>query len=377
MSRYARQLSLPGFGAEAQARLAQARVLIVGAGALGVPTALYLVGAGVGQLTLVDGDRIAETNLHRQLLYTPADLGRLKVEVMAERLRAQNPDVRIDTVAEPLTPTNADALIAAHALACDGTDTFAARYLLNDRCVRLGLPLVSGSVYQWQGQLAVLNAPPGHGPNLRDLYPSPPPDAPSCETGGVIGALPGALGALMALEAIKLITGLGEPLGGRLLLLDGLSFATRVLQFSPTAENPLRDPAWAPPASAYDPACYAPNASAAPDTDALTAPTLAALLAQGGVRLLDVRSAAERAEASLGGLHIPLGDLPRVLAEGELDDDMNADARPWVAYCASGVRSRSALALLRQAGYLNARHLAGGLSGWQAAALPLPEPQPR
>ncbi len=363
--RYARQLILPGFGAAAQARLVEARVLIVGAGALGTPLAQYLAGAGVGTLTLVDADAVAETNLHRQLLYTPADVGQLKVEVLAARLRAQNPSIAVQAVAEMLRPSNADALIGSHAVVCDGSDDFACRYLVNDRAVRLGRPVVSASVYQWEGQLTVLNHPVGVGPNLRDLFATPAAEADNCETGGVMGALPGALGALMALEAIKLITGMGEPLSGRLLLLDGLTLTTRVLSYAADPSNPLRDPAWTPPASDYAPRCAPAVAeNGAASADALSPEALAELLARAAVTLIDVRSASEHAAFHIGGLHIPLGQLPQALSEGQIPED-----HLLVAYCATGVRSRTALVLLRQAG-LNAQHLAGGIAAWQAAGRP-------
>ena len=367
MERYHRQQLVPGFGAEGQQRLAAARVLVVGAGGLGCPVLSYLAAAGVGQLIVADADRVSESNLHRQLLYTPADVGRLKVEVAREMLLRQNSSIRIEAIAEDVTMENADALIERADVVVDGSDRFETRYLVNDRCVRLGKPLVSGSVFQVEGQLAVFNSPPGLGPDLRDLYPTVPTgaEAMACDEGGVLGPLPGAIGSLMALEVIKLLTGLGEQLPsgrGTLLVLDGLSLRTQTLSFAASADNPLRDPSWQPDAEYYTQFC---SRGVVDETSSfsLSAQRVTSMLAAGDAQLLDVRSAPERALLSFGGEHIPLGELARRLDEHELDLEMGS---PIIVYCASGVRSRSAVALLRQQGY-EAYDIAGGLKAYLAA----------
>jgi adenylyltransferase/sulfurtransferase len=222
-ARYARQLVLPGVGEAGQRRLRRARVLVVGAGGLGSSAALHLAAAGVGTLGLVDDDRVDASNLHRQLLYGAASLGRPKLDAAAERLGDLNAHVRVVAHPTRLTAANARALAADYELVVDGTDNFAARYAVNDACVALGVPNVYGSVHRFEGQVSVFAAPGG--PCYRCLHPAPPPDGmvPDCATGGVLGVLPGLVGTLQATEALKHLLGVGEPLVGRLLVVDALS----------------------------------------------------------------------------------------------------------------------------------------------------------
>ena len=244
--RYSRQVILPDVGEEGQAKLLDARVLIVGAGGLGSPVALYLAAAGVGTIGLIDHDRVDLSNLHRQVLYTTEDIGRPKVEVAAERLRAMNPDVNVITYDEPLFSDNALDILREYDVVINGTDNFPTRYLVNDACVLLRKPLVDASIFMFEGQVTVYRPAVPElgiegGPCYRCLYPDPPPpgEVPSCAEAGVLGVLPGVIGTLQAVEAIKLILGVGEPLVGRLLMYDALSQEFRVLKVARNPECPV------------------------------------------------------------------------------------------------------------------------------------------
>ena len=232
VERYARHLVLREVGGPGQQRLKAARVLIVGAGGLGAPAALYLAAAGVGSLGLADPDRLDRSNLQRQVIYAEADLDRLKVEAAADRLLALNPDIVVAGRAVALTAENADELIAGFDLVLDGTDDFATRFAVNAACVAAGIPLVSGAIGRWTGQVGVF----GRAPCYRCLVPEIPPDAETCSVVGVVGALAGVIGSMMALEAIKLIVGAGEPLAGRLLIYDALAGQTRTVKIGADPE---------------------------------------------------------------------------------------------------------------------------------------------
>ena len=235
VDRYARHLVLAEVGGPGQQKLARARVLIVGVGGVGGPAALYLTAAGVGTLGLVDGDTVALSNLQRQILFSGADIGRTKVEAGAERLTALNPHVRVEAHAHALTGENAATLISRHDVVLDGTDDFDTRFLVNAACVAAGVPLVSGALGRWSGQVGVFAGRPCY----RCLVPGAPPDAETCARVGVVGALAGVVGAMAALEAIKLITGAGEPLTGRLLLYDGLAATARTVSVTADPECPV------------------------------------------------------------------------------------------------------------------------------------------
>jgi molybdopterin/thiamine biosynthesis adenylyltransferase len=225
VERYARHLVLAEVGGPGQQRLKAATVVIVGAGGVGGPAALYLAAAGVGTLRLIDGDTVALSNLQRQILFASADIGRPKVEAAADRLLALNPHVRIATLDHALTPGNAAEMVAGATVVLDGTDDFSVRHTVNAACVAAGVPLVSGALGRWTGQIGVFTGAPCY----RCLVPDIPPEAETCARVGVVGALAGVIGAMAALEAVKLITGAGEPLAGRLLLYDGLSATARTV----------------------------------------------------------------------------------------------------------------------------------------------------
>jgi len=365
-ARYRRHLLLPEFGEAGQERLLSARVLLVGLGGLGCPIAQYLAAAGVGTLGLVDADEVEPSNLQRQILYGPADVGRPKVEVARARLAAQNPDVAVEPHPVRLRAANAEALLSQYDLVVDGSDNFPTRYLVNDACVRLGLPNVSGAILRFEGQVTVF-APGDGGPCYRCLHPAPPDpgSVPSCSEAGVLGVLPGLVALVQATEAVKLLTGLGEPLVGRLLLYDalGMSFSEFRLE---------RDPGC--------PVCGdAPTLTGLEDVEVVCGSTegggmggptgvpersvseLAELRARGEeLLLLDVREPDEWEIARIdGALLVPLSELERRLEElaGWRD-------RRVVVHCHHGGRSAHACKLLRQHGFDHAENLQGGIDAW-------------
>jgi adenylyltransferase/sulfurtransferase len=354
--RYARHLSLPGFGEAGQAKLKAARVLMVGAGGLGSPASLYLAAAGVGTIGLVDFDAVDETNLQRQILYGTGDVGKPKLDAAASRLRDVNPLVEIERIDRPFGSANALALVRSFDVVVDGTDNFPTRYLVNDACVMTGTPNVYGSVSRFEGQAAVFAAPGG--PCYRCLHPEPPPAdlIPNCADGGVLGVLPGLIGTIQATEAIKLITGIGEPLVGRLLLYDALTMRVRQITLARDPECPVcSDRATIRELVAYEPACEPPARS----LSEMTADQLRAWRSEGREHaLLDVREPSEHAVASIdGAVLVPLGSLARSF------DRLPRD-RPVVVYCRSGARSARAVAQLRSAGF-DAHNLAGGILAWE------------
>lgn len=342
--RYSRQILLPGFGERAQRRLKAARVLVVGAGGLGSPTLLYLAGAGVGTLGIVDDDEVDLSNLHRQVVHGVDDVGRAKVDSAAEAVARLNPLVRVERHRRWLDAGSA-GLIGDYDLVVDASDNFATRYLVNDACVAAGRPWVWGAALRFEGQVSAFW--PGRGPVLRDLFSDAPDDGDSCSVAGVLGGLCGTVGALMGTEAVKLLTGAGRPLVGRLLVLDALDGSIRALRLTGASGAPA-----------------APE-SAVP---AVTAHALAAELAAAGPPpvLIDVRDGCERDRAAIAGSrHVPLADL---LAEGL--GDVPPDRRV-VLYCAVGARSEQALRSLVDRGYRDAANLAGGLRAWRAVGLPV------
>lgn len=350
--RYARQTLLPGFGTEGQRRLRDASVLVVGLGGLGSPVALYLAAAGVGHLRLVDPDVVSLSNLHRQILYTTDDLGRPKHEAAAEHLRRLNPDIEIDASGDRLDAGNAHALVAAANVVADGTDTFATRYLVNDASVRARTPNAFASIQQFDGQASVFGV--SGGPCYRCLFPEPPPagTVPSCAEGGVIGVLPGLLGMIQATEVIKWLTGLGDPLVGRLLLVDALSARTREIQVDADPACPVCGTA--PPSSRPRPHPM----TSVPDIDVHELKRL--LDSDSPPFVLDVRQPDEYAGANIGGMLLPLGELADRLDELE----PHRDDETVVVHCRSGGRSAQAVALLHAAGYTNAVNLRGGIHAW-------------
>jgi sulfur-carrier protein adenylyltransferase/sulfurtransferase len=370
--RYARHLALPGVGEGGQERLKAARVLVVGAGGLGSPVALYLAAAGVGTLGLVDFDAVDVTNLQRQILYGTSDVGRPKLEAAAARLRDLNPGVRIVPHEARLTSENALDVLAGYDVVADGTDNFPTRYLVNDACVLLGKPNVHASVSRFDGQASVFWA--AKGPCYRCLFEEPPPAdlVPSCAEGGVLGVLPGLLGTVQATEVLKLLLGVGDPLVGRLLLVDALRMEMRTIR---TEKNPACAVCGPHPTvtrlADYESFCAGRPAAALAETSPLemSPQDLAGRLAKGGDGdapfLLDVREPFELpARALAGAVNIPLAMLPARLGDVPR-------ARDVVVYCESGMRSARGLAILRAAGHAGARHLAGGIARWAREGRPV------
>jgi adenylyltransferase/sulfurtransferase len=361
LQRYARHLVMPEVGLEGQQRLKAARVLCVGAGGLGSPVALYLAAAGVGTLGLIDFDVVDASNLQRQILHTTADVGRPKLDSAAEQLRARNPWLRLRPFPTRLTRDNALELLRDFDLVVDGTDNFATRYLVNDACVLLGKPNVYGSIFRFEGQASVFSAPGG--PCYRCLYPQPPPpgSVPSCAEGGVLGVLPGLLGVIQATEALKLVLGKGDTLAGRLLLVDALSMRFREVQLARDPACPVcGDHPTVRELIDYQEFCgvrgeEAPVASGVPDIEVEELKRLR----DGGAdfTLLDVREPHEWQICNLGGLLIPMNEVPARL--GELDP-----ARELAVLCRSGARSARVVAFLRQSGFPRARNVAGGILAW-------------
>lgn len=356
--RYSRHLILPDVGVEGQERLKAARVLVVGAGGLGSPVALYLAAAGVGTLGLVDFDVVDATNLQRQILHGTAAIGTPKLESAAARLRDLNPHVRVETIDTRLTSADALDVLRPYDIVVDGTDNFPTRYLVNDACVLLGKPNVYGAIFRFEGQASLFATPDG--PCYRCLYREPPPPGlvPSCAEGGVLGALPGIIGSIQALETIKWIVGAGESLVGRLLLLDALRMQFRELALSKDPDCPVCGTH--PTVTAlidYEAFC---GIGAAPAGSAeIGATALRDELARNpALVVLDVREPFEVAIASIAGSRfVPLHQLPARL--GELDG--RADI---VALCHHGVRSAQALEVLRAAGFSHVRNLTGGIDAW-------------
>lgn len=368
--RYSRHTLLPDFGAQGQARLKAARVLIVGAGGLGSPAALYLAAAGVGTLGLVDFDDVDVTNLQRQILYGTADVGKPKLDVAAARLRDMNPHVAIELHREAFGVDNAMRLVTAYDVVLDGTDNFATRFLVNDACVMAGRPNVYGSVFRFEGQASVF-ATKG-GPCYRCLHPEPPPAGliPNCAEGGVLGVLPGIIGTIQATEAIKLLAGLGESLAGKLLLFDALRMRFRQITLPRDPACPVcGDTPAIRELSAYQFEC-APQDEAAervpaanPESeseDEMTVEELHQWRTAGQSHLLvDVREPSEHAAARIeGAMHIPLRQLQSNVSRLPKD-------QPVVVYCQSGGRSAIAVAMLRVQGF-DARNLSGGIKAWRA-----------
>lgn len=342
--RYARHFALPGFGEEGQRRLKTGSVLVVGAGGLGSPLLLYLAAAGVGHIGIIDPDRVSRSNLQRQVLYTEADLGRLKVEAARERLLTLNPEVRIDIYPERFTRHNALALVAQYDVLADGADNFPTRYLSNDACVIGGKVNVHAAIFRYEGQVSVFNLPNrdgARGVQYRDLFPTPPaPDAvPDCAEGGVLGVLPGIVGSIQALEVIKVLSGVGEPLAGRLLIMDATTFWVRTIPIRPNPDlKPLSE------LTDYEVFCGLPPERPVRQMDMETFRTWQA---QGlDFQLVDVREPHEYAIANLGGELIPLGTLR--------DEVRRIDRhRPVVIHCQTGKRSMQAYLILANMGFDN------------------------
>ena len=357
LQRYARHLSLPGFGLEAQRRLKNAKVLVVGAGGLGCPILLYLTAAGVGTIGIIDPDRVSLSNLQRQVLFTEEDIGKEKVAVAKARLEALNPHVNILPYPFAIQPVNALDILREFDLVIDGSDNFSTRYLVNDACVLSNKPNVFGSIFRFEGQVSVFNVlreDGSRGPNYRDLFPSPPPPGqiPNCAEAGVLGVLPGIVGAMQANEAIKLITGLGDLLDGRLFVYDAGAVQQQILKIKAQPKN--RVPALR--LEDYNLWCQTEEEEEVPE---MTAKELQSLLDQGKeVQLVDVREERERLSGHIGGLHIPLANIL-------LEKEKIATNLPVVIYCHSGLRSATAIQQLqKESAFSNLFNLKGGILAW-------------
>jgi molybdopterin/thiamine biosynthesis adenylyltransferase/rhodanese-related sulfurtransferase len=347
LDRYARQTILPEIGEQGQAKLRAASVLLVGAGGLGSPAALYLAAAGVGTLGLVDFDRVDATNLHRQILYGTSSVGRPKLEAARERLNDLNDEVSVVTHDARLSSENALEILRDYDIILDGTDNFATRYLVNDACVLLGKPNVYGSVFRFEGQVSVFATKDG--PCYRCLYPTPPPPhlVPSCAEGGVLGVLPGVVGTLQATEAIKLITGAGETLAGRLLLFDALYVTFRSMKVHKRCDEHERI------TKLID---YEEFCSPMHERD-ITPNEVNEKIS--GLVLIDVREPNEwNAGHIQSATHIPLAQVPQRLAEIPKDAEV-------VMICRSGGRSGRAQEYLLQNGYTRVKNMVGGMQRWQ------------
>ena len=359
--RYSRHLIMPEVGMEGQLKLKAAKVLCIGAGGLGSPLALYLAAAGVGTLGVVDFDVVDYTNLQRQVIHTTADVGRKKLDSAAETVKAINPFVQLRPFETRLTSENALDIFRDFELVVDGTDNFPTRYLVNDACVLTGKPNVYGSIFRFEGQVSVFATKDG--PCYRCLYPEPPPPGlvPSCAEGGVLGILPGLVGVMQATEAIKLILGKGEPLIGRLLLVDALGMRFRELKLRKNPDCPAcgQHPTVTKLID-YNEFCgirgeEKPVASNVPEIQPEELKTK--LDAGEDIFILDVREPHEYQICNLNGYLIPLGELPQ--RAHELDS-----SREIVAHCRSGVRSAKAVTFLQQAGFRKVKNLAGGILAW-------------
>lgn len=350
--RYARHIQLPEIGEAGQRRLAQSRVLVVGAGGLGSPVLLYLAAAGVGHLTLVDDDRVALENLQRQILHETQRIGHAKTDSARERLNGLNPLVSVETHTVRFNVANADPFIGASDLVINAADNFPTRYLVNDRCVALSRPHVHGAVHRFQGEVGVFA--PG-GPCYRCLHPTPPAagTVASCDEAGVLGVLPGVVGCLQAAEAIKWLVGIGEPLSARLLLIDVLAMRFQTVGLP-------RDPQCMACGSATAPTIKQPNQTQeTTEMVEITPKELRAKIDRGDdFILIDVREPHELAIAAIpGAVPVPLGTLPSRADEFDPDADI-------VLMCRSGRRSADALLFLQSRGFSHLANLKGGILAW-------------
>jgi sulfur-carrier protein adenylyltransferase/sulfurtransferase len=358
VARYSRHLVIPDLGVDGQKRLKNARVLVIGAGGLGAPTLLYLAAAGVGTIGIVDFDVVEESNLQRQIIHGVSDVGRSKAQSARDSIAEINPLVRVRLHEVRLEPHNAVEIFGQYDLILDGTDNFATRYLVNDAAVLAHKPYVWGSIYRFEGQVSVFweDAPDGRGLNYRDLYPEAPPPGtvPSCAEGGVLGVLCASIASVMGTEAIKLITGIGEPLLGRLLVYDALAMSYRTIAVRKDPATPaiteLID---------YEQFCGVGSEQAA--DSGITPRQLRDLLDSGRkVALIDVREPAEWAINHIDGATLIPTSL---ISSGEGLAKLPQDHVP-VLYCKTGVRSAEALAVVKQAGFADAVHLQGGIVAW-------------
>lgn len=361
--RYSRHLLLPQVGEEGQLALKKARVLVIGAGGLGSPVLVYLAAAGVGTLGVVDFDDVDLSNLHRQILHGSATVGRPKVESAVERLRDVNPNVSVETHRDRFTAANGLEIARGYDIIVDGTDNFTTRYLVNDAAVLLGIPNVYGSVHRFEGQASVFGAKDG--PCYRCLFREPPPAnlIPNCAEAGVLGVLPGLIGTIQATEAVKMILGVGEPLVGRLLLIDAATMTFRTINVRKDPECPSCGTREIRELKSYEELCSSgaePVSSVAGEAAEISPSQLAARLQKSrDVDLIDVREPSEWKLGHIPGARlVPLGQIPEEIPR--LDP-----ARETIVYCKVGGRSRHAARQLVDAGIRNVSNLSGGILAWR------------
>jgi adenylyltransferase/sulfurtransferase len=365
LARYSRHILIPDVGVPGQERLKASSALLIGAGGLGSPLALYLAAAGIGRIGIVEFDKIDETNLQRQILYGTSQVGQSKLQRAQERLADLNPTITIEPFEEPLTSANALELFKNYDVVADGTDNFPTRYLVNDACVLTGKPNVYGSIFRFEGQISVFHYQGG--PCYRCLYPEPPPPGlvPSCAEGGVLGILPGIIGLVQATEAVKLILGKGRSLVGRLVLYDALEMKFRELKLRKNPKCPLcGDQPTIKALIDYEQFCGvapqpAPGATAPEESDEMTPKELKTVLDEGGKPIiLDVREPQEYDICSLpDSVLIPLGQLGERMGELNPDDEI-------VVHCKMGGRSAKAVEQMLKAGFTNVKNLTGGIDRW-------------
>lgn len=348
LTRYSRHLLIPELGIDGQERLKASRVLVIGCGGLGSPVLLYLAAAGVGTIGIIDNDRVDDSNLQRQVLYGTASVGKPKVEEAAKRLQSLNPFIDVIPYFEALTSQNALTLFANYDLIIDGSDNFPTRYLVNDACVLLKKPFVYGAIYRFEGQVAIFNEQ--NGPNYRDLFATPPPPelAPNCAEAGVLGVLPGIIGSLQANEAIKLLTGIGVPLTGKLFVIDALTLTTRTIRIPLLPNRPvithLID---------YELFCGVKIGSAMEEIS----PQMLVEMQETHInfQLIDVREAHEYSVDNLEGELMPLSRLKDYISKISRE-------KPVIVHCQSGTRSQKAIRTLqREYGFTNLKNLTGGI----------------
>lgn len=357
LARYARHIAIPEFGLEGQKKLKNAKVLVIGSGGLGSPVLLYLAAAGVGTIGIVDFDVVDESNLQRQVLFSVEDVGKSKAWTAARRLKNLNPHINIQVHETRFSRENALELVRDYDVVADGTDNFPTRYLVNDACVLAGKVNVYASIFQFEGQVSVFNylfEDGSRGPNYRDMFPEPPPPGlvPNCAEGGVLGVLPGIIGSMQASEVIKVLTGVGEPLAGRLFLFDAASFTTRILKVHKRPETKITG------LVDYDEFCGVKKTDAQPIKE-ITVHELYALMTKGAdFQLIDVREPHEYGIANLGGELIPLGSISGAVSRIDRNKQV-------IVHCRSGVRSANAIRLLEsEFGFDNLYNLRGGILAW-------------
>lgn len=365
LHRYSRQILLPGFDQAGQEKLKAASVLIIGAGGLGSPTLLYLAAAGVGRIGIVDFDVVDVSNLQRQVLFTTSDVGKSKALLASQRVKELNPTIKTEVHAVQLVSANAMDLISDYDLVVDGSDNLPTRYLVNDACVMLGKPLIYGAIFQYEGQASVFNQllPDGtQGPNYRDLFPEPPPPemVPSCSEGGVLGVLPGIVGCIQANEAIKILTGIGITLSGRLLIFDSLDFTTRILNVRKNPTNPVsgENPTIFELID-YEAFCNPALHKIQPAVKEITPLELKHLIdSKTEIQIIDVREHREIDIVSINGINIPLKSIEAKLELIKRD-------MPVIIHCKTGGRSMIATQKLQNKfGFSNVMNLKGGILKW-------------